>query len=62
MANWQPCGPFQWFRPLALLKHTTINLGLATRWGRNSTGGDGEVCFVVCILELWLVGEGLTHH
>ena len=30
MANWQLGGPFQWVRPLALLKHTNaINRGLA---------------------------------
>jgi len=37
MANWQPVGPFQWVRPLSLLKHTTINLGSAG-FGRNQPG------------------------
>ncbi len=36
MANWQPGGPFQWVRPLSLLKHTTINLGSAW-FGRKGT-------------------------
>ena len=41
MTNWWLGGPFQWVRQLLLLKHTTINLGLAG-WGLN-LAGNGEL-------------------
>ena len=40
----RPGSPFQWFRPLSLQKHTTINLGLA-RLGLNRPGNGEEVAF-----------------
>ena len=61
MTNWCPGGLFQWVHSLILLKHTTINLGLA-RWGLNCAG-DGESAAFCCVhFFVIMAGRGVLRH
>jgi hypothetical protein len=57
MANRQPGGPFQWVRPLSLLKHTTINFSLAG-FGGISQGTEKRLQFKDGKLMIFVGGEG----
>jgi hypothetical protein len=58
MANWQPGGLFQWVRPLSLLKHTAINLGLAGFGWNQGQGTKKRLCFKDGKSMIFVWGEG----
>ena len=58
MANWLPGGPFQWVRPISLLKHTTINLGSAGFWRNQPGDREAAPFFIDGKSMIFVGGEG----